>query len=85
MADSHVERLLVSADARPIGFPRRDAMPGFDNRRCGLVSTSKDKEVQSGACENGALEEKPTEPVYIVNVRGLGYCFENPEENMTKS
>jgi two-component system alkaline phosphatase synthesis response regulator PhoP len=31
------------------------------------------------------LEQKPTEPRYIVNVRGLGYRFENPEDNLTKS
>jgi DNA-binding response OmpR family regulator len=31
------------------------------------------------------LEQKPTEPRYIVNVRGLGYCFENPEENLTET
>ena len=31
------------------------------------------------------LEQKPTEPRYIVSVRGLGYCFENPEENLTET
>ena len=31
------------------------------------------------------LEQEPTEPRYIVNVRGLGYCFENPEENLTET
>jgi DNA-binding response OmpR family regulator len=25
------------------------------------------------------LEDSPTKPRYIVSVRGLGYCFENPE------
>jgi two-component system, OmpR family, alkaline phosphatase synthesis response regulator PhoP len=27
------------------------------------------------------LEEKPTEPRYLLSVRGLGYRFENPDEN----
>jgi DNA-binding response OmpR family regulator len=31
------------------------------------------------------LEEKPTEPRYLLSVRGLGYRFENPEENLTES
>jgi len=26
------------------------------------------------------LEDSPTKPRYIVSVRGLGYCFENPED-----
>ena len=31
------------------------------------------------------LEDKPAEPRYIINVRGLGYRFENPEGSLTKS
>lgn len=31
------------------------------------------------------LEDRPATPRYIVNVRGLGYRFENPEENLTET
>ena len=30
------------------------------------------------------LEDDPTQPRYFVSVRGLGYRFENPEENVTE-
>jgi DNA-binding response OmpR family regulator len=31
------------------------------------------------------LEEDPSAPRYLVNVRGLGYCFEDSDENLTES
>ena len=31
------------------------------------------------------LEENPAQPRYLVSARGLGYRFENPEENLTKT
>jgi DNA-binding response OmpR family regulator len=31
------------------------------------------------------LEENPAEPRYLVSARGLGYRFENPEENLTET
>jgi DNA-binding response OmpR family regulator len=31
------------------------------------------------------LEEKPAEPRFLLNVRGFGYRFENPDENPTKT
>ena len=31
------------------------------------------------------LEEKPAEPRYLLSVRGLGYRFGNPEENLTET
>jgi len=31
------------------------------------------------------LEENPAEPRYFVSARGLGYRFENPEENLTQT
>ena len=31
------------------------------------------------------LEKKPADPRYILGVRGLGYRFENPDENLTDS
>jgi DNA-binding response OmpR family regulator len=31
------------------------------------------------------LEEKPAEPRYLLSVRGLGYRFENPDENMIET
>ena len=31
------------------------------------------------------LEQQPAQPRYIVNVRGLGYRFENPETNLTET
>jgi len=31
------------------------------------------------------LEENPTEPRYLLSVRGLGYRFENPEDNLTET
>jgi len=31
------------------------------------------------------LEENPAQPRYLVSARGLGYRFENPEENLTET
>jgi len=31
------------------------------------------------------LEDKPAEPRYLLSVRGLGYRFDNPEENLTET
>lgn len=31
------------------------------------------------------LEDKPSAPRYLLSVRGLGYRFENPEENLTET
>jgi two-component system, OmpR family, alkaline phosphatase synthesis response regulator PhoP len=31
------------------------------------------------------LEDRPTEPRYLLSVRGLGYRFENSEENLTET
>jgi DNA-binding response OmpR family regulator len=31
------------------------------------------------------LEENPAEPRYFMSARGLGYRFENPEENLTQT
>jgi len=31
------------------------------------------------------LEDRPAEPRYLLSVRGLGYRFENPEENVTET
>ena len=30
------------------------------------------------------LEDNPTEPRYLLSARGLGYRFENPEDNLTE-
>jgi DNA-binding response OmpR family regulator len=31
------------------------------------------------------LEEKPAEPKYLLSVRGLGYRFGDPAENLTET
>jgi DNA-binding response OmpR family regulator len=31
------------------------------------------------------LEDTPAEPRYLLSIRGLGYRFENPDHNLTKT